>query len=992
MALNPSPISWPLTDGLAGDSNPLSVQPGSHLRLDDVKQERADEWRARQGFDAVTMNPGPVMVGAKADGGLAYLADADGDVMRFYDSGTSTSSYGTSLRDRPANWTRYSVNYQRSVGVASSLDIAVTSTAVMVKNAFTFPHLVTFFRKSTMEQIAPAVSLLNSTNYARVASLGSLFVVVMGCNDGTTRAVVYDSAGNQQRSDTISGAGGHALLSWVDIMYYTGSTVTIVARTAANQIRFIEYNPSTGSTATANLVIAVTCDNWLSLLSDPDASGVRYIAVSNTTPSTRVLRVTSAGTVTTDEQAEAVASTQMAGVAYTSGTEWQVVYQTAGGPKACKKSTTIGTPAFIGGAARTDLKLRGSAWREPSTDPMRVIMAISVSATTETQRTYLEYTFSFTGGNAVTTKEEPQSVILPLDAWEDPFGGEVQPHVVRDSARSYWTALYRRATATEIAGTSSPIYVPDVWHIEYPSSAVGNVGTLSVGRPLECAGSLWFPSGALFAAEPGPCPIHGVPFFPRAPTLVQSVGAGGLTLLASYQYVVMLEVADQRGRIWRSPLSEPASITLTGANNTVTVTYDPRTMPCLESASQPRSVAAKLFRTAGNGSVFQLVAVTYLSTGTGVVTTVDLATDIVLSGNDFLYTYVELETAITPRPAYLAAYGDRMWMVNADFRTELWFSKHLRPGHQPEFVDEFVIDFDDEFGNITGLAQLDDKLVVFKRNAIYLVAGDGPEDNGSGSLHSTARVGLDVGAIVGPPTISTGEEVFFVSERGIFSIDRSARVNWIGSPVDDFFCQPTVRTPITVTDVVFARAKNEVRFLYSGGQLVYDRKHKIWYSWVGGLNNYTLAAIVGGNQMLFNGSGALAENATSTTDAGTAYRGTIRSAWIRAGQFGTQMRLYRAFVTGAQIGTNTGVAPKLTIFQNNSDTAIQAFEPANPLPSTVTPIQAEARPGHGRQNCAAFSLQIELPASDSTWRLEQWGAVVGVRGGAEKRPATERWT
>ena len=998
MALRPQPISWNLTGGLSGDTNPLSVQPGSHLRLDDVKQERADEWRARQGFDAVTMSPGPVQVGAKADGGLAYLADADGDVMRFYDSGTSTTSYGASLRDRPANWTRYSVNYQRSTGAASSLDVAVTPTAVAVKNAFVFPHVLTFFRKSTMEQIAPAVTLLSTTNYARVAALGSLFVVVMGCTDGTTRAVVYDSAGNQQRSDTISGAGGHATVSWVDVMYYTGSTITIVARTAANQIRFIEYNPSTGSTATANLVIAVTCDNWLSLLSEPDGSGVRYIAVSNTSPSTRVLRVTSAGAVTADEQAEAIASTSMAGVAYTNGTEWQIVYQTAGGPKACKKSTTIGAAAFVGGAARTDLALKGNAWREPGTDPMRVIMGINVTAAAETQRTYLEFTFSFTGGNTVTTREEPQSVILPLDAWVDPFGGEALPHVVRDSSRSFWTALYRRATATEIAGASAAVYVPDVWHIEYPASAAANVGALSVGRPLECAGALWFPSGALFAAEPGPCPIHGVPFFPRSPTLVQStVGGAGLTLLATYQYVEMLEIADQHGRVWRSPLSEPASITLTGANNTVTATYDPRTMPCLESQGlslgiQPRSVAAKLFRTAGNGSVFQLVSITYLSSGTGAVATVDSTTDIVLAGNDFLYTYAELETAITPRPAYLATYGDRLWMVNADFRTELWFSKHIRPGHQPEFVGEFVIDFDDEFGDITGIAQLDDKLVVFKKNAIYLVAGDGPEDNGSGSLHSTARVSMDVGAIIGPPTLSTGEEVFFVSERGIFSIDRSARVAWIGSPVDDFFCQPTVRTPIVVTDIVFSRAKNEVRFLYSGGQLVYDRKHQIWYRWTGGLSGYALSAIVSGNQMLFKSDGALTENATSTTDAGTTYRGTIRSAWVRAGQFGTQMRLYRAFVTGAQVGTNTGVAPKLTIFQNNSDDPVQAFEAANPFPSTETPIQAEARPGHGRQNCAAFSLQIELPPSDSTWRLEQWGAVVGVRGGAEKRPATERWT
>src|SRR5207244_3711506 len=309
--------------------------------------------------------------------------------------------------------------------------------------------------------------------------------------------------------------------------------------------------------------------------------------------------------------------------------------------------------------------------------------------------------------------------------------------------------------------------------------AAASIGALSVGRPVECAGALWFPSGALFAAEPGPSPIHGVPFFPRAPTLAQSTAGGaGLTLLATYQYVECIEVTDQHGRIWRSPLSNPVSITLTGTNNVVTATYDPRTMPCLISSTLIRAVQAKLFRTAGNGSVFQLSSSTILTSSTTTVVTVDQATDQTLAGNDFLYTYAELETSITPRPAYLATYGDRMWLVNADFRTELWFSKHIRPGHQPEFVAEFAIDFDDEFGDITGIAQLDDKLVVFKRNAIYLVAGDGPEDNGSGSLHSTARVGLDVGAIVGPPTLSTGEEVFFVSDRGIFSIDRSARIAW----------------------------------------------------------------------------------------------------------------------------------------------------------------------------------------------------------------------
>ena len=996
MPLSRSPVSWPLTGGLAGDSNPLSIQPGSHLRLEDVRQERADEWRARQGFDAVTMSPGPVMVGVSSGGGgVPYLADADGDIMRFYDPGSSQTSYGTSYRDRPANWERMAVSSFNRVTPSQIVDCAATSSSVMTMSFQGSVLYLATYGKTTKAQLSAPVTIGptiggNSVFCGKIGAIGDTYVAVAVDGGNTLTAFVYDATGTFQRTDTLFTGAASIHSTLLDILYFSGSTITIVCQTSGNQIRFIEYNPATGSTATANLTLAVSVSSALSLLSDPDASGTRFVAASfGGVPSTRVLRVTSAGAITSNEQAEAIVSSYIAGVAYTNGTEWQIVYQTAGGLKGCKKSTTIGTPAFVGVTARTDMTLKSSAWREPGTDPMRVLLGINVTPSAESQYTYLEYSFSFTGGNAFTTNEEPQSILLPLDAWNGPSSGNALPRVQRDSSRSFWTSLVRRASTLNQAS----FYAVDIWHANYPASAAANVGQLSVGRPTECASALWFPSGMLFSFEPGPCPSHGVPFFPRSPSsLSQStVGGSRLTLLSTYQYVVVLVVTDRKGRIWRSPLSEPTSITLTGANDTVSGTYDNTTMPCIAETAQVRSVTACLFRTAGNGSVFQLAATNSALSPSVPWSWVDSISDATLAGNDFIYTLSELETAITPRPAYLATYGDRFWLVNADFRTELWFSKHIRPGHQPEFVGEFVIDFDDEFGDITGIAQLDDKLVVFKRNAIYLVGGDGPEDNGAGSLHSTARVGLDVGAIIGPPVVSTGEEVFFVSDRGIFSIDRSARITW-HSPVDDFFCQPTVRTPIVVTDIVFSRTKNEVRFLYSGGELVYDRKHQIWYRWTGGLSGYTLSAVVGGNQMLFKSTGALVENETSTTDAGTTYRGLLRSAWVRAGQFGTQMRLYRAFVTGAQIGTNTGVAPKLTIFQNNSDDPVQSFEPANPFPSTETPIQAEARPGHGRQNCSAFSLQIELPASDRTWRLEQWGAVVGVRGGAEKRPATERWT
>src|SRR3954471_5610447 len=59
MALEKQTISWPLTGGLDTKTSPISVVPGSFLTLDNVRQQRSNEWRPRPGTSHVTNDDVP---------------------------------------------------------------------------------------------------------------------------------------------------------------------------------------------------------------------------------------------------------------------------------------------------------------------------------------------------------------------------------------------------------------------------------------------------------------------------------------------------------------------------------------------------------------------------------------------------------------------------------------------------------------------------------------------------------------------------------------------------------------------------------------------------------------------------------------------------------------------------------------------------------------------------------------------------------------------
>lgn len=986
MALEKTPVSWPLLGGLATKGSPLSIQPGSHLQLDNVVQERADEWRRRNGFtqDALDTMLGFGLV-ATLPGGTGMVTHGP-VVSKFYTPSLSSNRWQSGWQTRLPVWSRTPLTANAELtmlGAATAGNFVISGTA----------GLTAAGSKLALTDVVGGSTIYKwiGTGYKRIrcAATSTHAVAIAADGSGNLVSFVWDVATGTVSGPTTIKTGMHTTQPYLDAHYYGGSTITIVCRESGNQIRFIEFNPSTGALAT-DALLAVNADNCVSLLMDPDASGTRFVGVSNAAPSTRVLRVTSGGSISTNDEAEAVAATQIAGCAYAAGAEWSIVYQTSATIRRNHKiSGAVGTPGSLSLAAgTTDIKIDSQAWRDVGEDTMRFVVGIHSSIPGDIQDSWIEAEVSQTSSNDIVV-----SRFVPFGA-APPIGSNASLYQAqRLGTGSFRLGLLRGVRFARDAAAVSRSYGIDAWTSTTLTSS--NMNALNIGKPTQIPGAAVFPGGATRASNgqppritlmrPSLSPI-GTAAAPRQLSLVASSG-GSLTSSMVYKYIAHLELTDSDGNVWRSPPSQAAEVTMGASDTRVTVTFTNWTVET--DAGTYRLVIS---RTAANGSKYRRIASYDINFLTTSQVHIDDAADTAIVSGDILYTTGELPTAITPPASHVAAFGDRLWLVNRDFPTELLFSKNIRPGVQPEFADDFVIDLDDDKGDITGLGVMDDKLVVFKRNAIYIVQGEGPGNNGAGQPHVVTRVDGELGALLGSPIVSTGAEVYFVADRGIFSIDRAINVSFVGAGVDQYLRQPLVQTQETVTDGVFVSEADEVRFTTTNYILVLDRGMKTWSRWTG-LAGMTRALVIGGRMVLFKASDGTVwreGDHTQLTDQGTAFTGIIRSAWIRPAGPEGRIRLYAARALGTRTSGGGNISPGMSIYYDNDDSIVETFAPASPIAGATLVTLAEAAPR--RQQCTAFSLALTLPSGDVTFRLDQWAAVIGVKPGGHKRPAgTSRW-
>lgn len=311
----------------------------------------------------------------------------------------------------------------------------------------------------------------------------------------------------------------------------------------------------------------------------------------------------------------------------------------------------------------------------------------------------------------------------------------------------------------------------------------------------------------------------------------------GSTNTSAYFYQVTYEWTDNQGNAYRSAPSIPISVTTTGSGTTGSITVNVPTLRLTYKTANPVKIV--IYRWSVAQQVYyqttSITAPVLNDTTTDSIQFVDTNSDATILGNNIIYTNGGVvEDTNGPASNVFTLFDTRFWLVDAEDRNLLWYSKQVIENTPVEMSDLFTFYVaptqaaQGSTGPITALAPMDDKLIIFKANAIYYINGTGPDNTGANNQYSqpifiTSTVGCNnQSSIVFQPS-----GLMFQSEKGIWLLGRDLQTTYIGAGVEEFnasIVQSAVNVPET----------NQVRFTLNTGQtLMFDYYYNQWGTFVG---------------------------------------------------------------------------------------------------------------------------------------------------------------
>jgi hypothetical protein len=351
-----------------------------------------------------------------------------------------------------------------------------------------------------------------------------------------------------------------------------------------------------------------------------------------------------------------------------------------------------------------------------------------------------------------------------------------------------------------------------------------NLSTAEIGTNLNISG------GILWAYD-GYLPVEqGFFLYPDSVEATTATGSGSIAA-GTYFYQATYEWTDNQGNLFRSAPSLPIKqvTTTSSSTNTINVptlrlTY--KTANPVKIVLYRYSVAQPIYYQVTSISAPTLNDVTVDS-----VAITDTFSDATILGNNILYTTGGVVENIGPPPAaILTLFKSRLFLLDSEDKNLLWYSKQVIESTPVEMSDLFTlfiaptVGAQGSTGPITALAALDDKLVIWKGDAIYYITGNGPDNTGANNDFSEpVFITSTVGCTNQQSIVFQPQGLMFQSDKGIWLLGRDLSTQFIGAPVQDFTQSSLVKSAVNVP------ATNQVRFtLDSGKTLMFDYFYGQW--------------------------------------------------------------------------------------------------------------------------------------------------------------------
>lgn len=407
---------------------------------------------------------------------------------------------------------------------------------------------------------------------------------------------------------------------------------------------------------------------------------------------------------------------------------------------------------------------------------------------------------------------------------------------------------------------------------------------------------------------------------------VQDSGVAG-NVNGSVNYVAVYRCIDATGAATYSRTYGPVSLTV--ANKQVTVTIQAAHVTNRETGNAgDQQCVIDLYRTASGGTQYYLCASSQtggggsLSTqsmalGASFFATTDNLIDATLISQPLLYRQPGTDnTSVDRYPAppgnVICQHKDRLFTTDA-FGLRVYYSSFFVEGEAAWFNPVFAFQPHGGSGPITGLASMDGRLFIFRRNAIFVVDGDGPPENGgTGTEFSPpSRLATEYGCIDARSMVVTPMGIFYRSVRGIELLDRSLQVRWIGDRVQ------TTLASYPVTSGALLDKEGRVRIMVaaaegltvSGGgiELVYDTTGDCWSTskywaptWGAAIQSCaTYESSSGEETVLSDASGNVWKfSGSSNLDGSNYVPWTVETGWIRPAGTQGRFRFHDAMFLG----------------------------------------------------------------------------------------------
>lgn len=312
----------------------------------------------------------------------------------------------------------------------------------------------------------------------------------------------------------------------------------------------------------------------------------------------------------------------------------------------------------------------------------------------------------------------------------------------------------------------------------------------------------------------------------------------GSTNNSAYYYQYTYEWTDNQGNAFRSAPSIPIAVTTTGSGTTGAITLSIPTLRLTMKTANPVKIVIYRWSVAQQiyYQVTSITSPTLNSTTTDQISYVDTLADATILGNNIIYTNGGVvEDVNAPASDVMTLFDTRLWLVDAEDRNLLWFSKQVIEATPVEMSDLFTVyvppttSTQGSTGPMRALAAMDDKLIIGKKNALLYINGTGPDNTGANNQYSqpiliTSTVGCENQKSI----VLMPQGLMFQSDKGIWLLDRGLGTSYIGAPVQDFTLGAVVLSAVNVPET------NQVRFtLDTGVTLMYDYFYSQWGTFTG---------------------------------------------------------------------------------------------------------------------------------------------------------------